>query len=90
MCSSDLFPSHDTGSIGGILVLLGLLILLYLTGIKLFTGQAIGGRPLLLFGVLFVVSGLQIFFTGFIAELLTNMTQRDAFRFPLQYSSDTV
>ena len=59
-------PLHFFGAIGGMLSLFGLLILLYLSVLH-FLGESIGRRPLLLFGLLCVISGLQIFFTGFLA-----------------------
>jgi hypothetical protein len=35
-----------------------------------FLGQAIGNRPLLIFGVLFVLTGVQLFFTGLLGDLI--------------------
>ena len=55
--------------------LLGTLTLLYLTGVKL-TGEAIGGRPLLLAGVLFTVVGLQLVLFGLLAELVVHARNR--------------
>lgn len=81
-------PLHFFGTIGGGLVSVGFVILAYLTVVKFALRQSIGDRPLLLFGILLVVVGVQIFFTGFIAELLINTTQREKFHFPLRYSSD--
>lgn len=80
-------PLHFFGIVGGILLLLGTIILIYLSIIH-FQGQAINRRPILLFGALFVISGLQVFFTGFIAELLINISSRDRIHFPLKYASD--
>ncbi len=80
-------PLHFFGTVGGGSMVIGAVILSYLALYKLFTGAAIGGRPLLLFGVLFFLAGLQIFFTGFIAELITNQTQR-ATSFRLKYASN--
>lgn len=80
-------PLHFFGPVGGGLSFIGFLILCYLSVIWLM-GESIGRRPLLIFGVLFMVAGLQIFFTGFLAELFTNAAQRDNLRFPLKYTSD--
>ncbi len=63
-------PLHFFGSFGTILSVVGIGILLYLTGVKVFAHQAIGSRPLLTFGVLFTLVGIQLFFTGLLAELL--------------------
>lgn len=81
-------PLHFFGAIGGALGALGTLILLYLAVLH-FMGQTIGRRPLLIFGVLFVVAGLQIFFTGFLAELLINISQRgERHSYPLKFTSE--
>ncbi len=80
-------PLHFFGGVGGVLSAFGTLILFYLT-ILHFLGESIGRRPLLLFGVLLVVTGLQIFFTGFLAELLINLSQRgERHSYPLKYIS---
>lgn len=80
-------PLHFFGPIGGGMFLIGFLILTYLSIVWL-GGESIGSRPLLLFGVLLILGGLQIFFTGFIAELLTNAVQKETVHFPLKYSTD--
>ncbi|HVZ59057.1 MAG TPA: glycosyltransferase family 2 protein [Patescibacteria group bacterium] len=80
-------PLHFFGAVGGLLSLIGTLILLYLT-ILHFLGESIGRRPLLIFGFVFVVTGLQIFFTGFLAELLINISQKgEHHNYPLKYLS---
>lgn len=61
-------PLHFFAPIGGIAFFFGILILLYLTFLRI-EGYTIGNRPLLFLGVLLVISGLQVFFTGFIADL---------------------
>lgn len=68
-------PMHFFGVFGGLLFTIGSLILTYLTYLR-FQGQTIGDRPLLLFGVLLVLTGLQVFFTGFIADLLIHLHSR--------------
>jgi glycosyltransferase involved in cell wall biosynthesis len=80
-------PLHFFGIVGGGSMLIGSLILLYLIFLKILTGASIGGRPLLLFGALFFLAGMQIFFTGFLAELITSMGQR-TMSFSLKYASD--
>ncbi|MFN7984427.1 MAG: hypothetical protein U0Q11_21495 [Vicinamibacterales bacterium] len=47
----------------------GVLILLYLSFVKLFEEQSIANRPLLLFGVLLVFTGVQLLTLGLLAEL---------------------
>jgi hypothetical protein len=48
---------------------LGLAISLALVAEKLLTGADIGNRPLLLMGVLAILSGVQLFGFGLLAEL---------------------
>lgn len=62
-------PLHFFGRWGAVLFSIGLAILLYLTVLH-FLGQAIGNRPLLIFGVLFVLTGVQLFFTGLLGDLI--------------------
>jgi len=64
-------PLHLFGGLGLVLGLLGTVILVYLTVLKA-TGEAIGQRPLLTLGVLFVVVGLQFFSLGLLSEMVTS------------------
>ena len=65
---------------GVLLSFAGVGILVYLTIVKAL-GHAIGGRPLLILGVLLVVVGIQIFSLGLITELITSHhEERDADR----------
>lgn len=50
----------------------GVAISLYLTAIKL-SGQAIGGRPLLLLGILLIIVGIQLIGMGLLGELLVRV-----------------
>ena len=68
-------PMHLFGPIGFITLLSGLIFLTYLI-IEHFVGQSIGRRPLFTFAILLVITGLQIVFTGLIAELITNYFHR--------------
>jgi len=70
-------PLHLFGGIGFGLGLVGFAILLYLTAIKL-GGAAIGSRPLLLLGILFVVVGLQLLSLGLIGEMVTSHNEEKA------------
>ena len=70
-------PLHFFGSLGLLLSVIGLIILIYMAIVH-FLGHQIGDRPLLLFGILFFLAGLQFVMTGFIAELLTSQkTKQD-------------
>ncbi|MFK7899698.1 MAG: glycosyltransferase family 2 protein [Cyclobacteriaceae bacterium] len=61
-------PIHLFGKYGLILFVIGMVINFYLLGIKII-GEEIGGRPILLLGVLLVISGIQLITVGLIAEL---------------------
>ncbi len=63
-------PLYVFGGMGFLLLTAGILIELYLTLLKIFTGADIGGRPLLLLGVLLILAGIQLLSTGIIAELI--------------------
>jgi glycosyltransferase involved in cell wall biosynthesis len=63
-------PLHLFGGIGVIASVAGGAILVYLTIDKI-GGAGIGGRPLLLLGVLLVVVGIQFLSLGLIGEMLT-------------------
>jgi glycosyltransferase involved in cell wall biosynthesis len=85
-------PMHFFGFIGGGSAGIGFLILSYLSVIW-FMGERIGNRPLLLLGILLFIAGLQIFFTGFLADLMINLSHspKDTDgnnNIPLKYSSD--
>ncbi len=63
-------PMHVFGLFGLISMTLGTLIGLYLTFLKLGLGRSIGNRPMLFLAVLLVVTGVQLFCFGLLAELL--------------------
>lgn len=63
-------PLQFFGRAGGLLFLGGLGVSLYLSGLKLFLGQDIGNRPLLLLGVLLILTGVLLFCIGLLAELV--------------------
>ena len=65
-------PLHAFGGLGLWLATPGLLILLWLLLQKLL-GEDIGGRPLLLTGVMLLLMGVQMIAAGLIGELLTRI-----------------
>jgi glycosyltransferase involved in cell wall biosynthesis len=67
-------PLHLFGGLGLVLLLLGFVVLVYLTVLKV-AGEAIGHRPLLTLGVLFVVVGMQFLSLGLLSELITSHHQ---------------
>jgi glycosyltransferase involved in cell wall biosynthesis len=71
-------PLHFFVTIGGVLGTVGVLILLYLSVLH-FLGETIGTRPLLIFGMLLVLAGFQVFFTGFLADLIISLSEKNNF-----------
>ncbi len=72
-------PIQFFGSMGLLSSALGFLILLYLAMLKFLKGASIGGRPLLILGVLLIVVGVQFIGMGLLGEMLVRVyheTQR--------------
>jgi glycosyltransferase involved in cell wall biosynthesis len=69
-------PLYMFGSVGFLLLGLGLLSLFYLIFLKLFLEEPIGRRPLLILSVLFILAGIQLISTGLLAELLIRIYYR--------------
>ncbi len=61
-------PMHLFGNTGVVIFMIGVLINLYLLGLKLF-GQDIWGKPLLILGVIMLLAGIQLVTVGLIAEM---------------------
>jgi glycosyltransferase involved in cell wall biosynthesis len=62
-------PMHLFGGLGLITTAAGLIISAYMAVLRL-TGHGIGGRPLLLLGVLLIVVGIQLFTIGLVSEMI--------------------
>jgi len=62
-------PMHLFGGIGSGMLFLGMFINFYLFVVKLL-GDDIGGRPLLMLGILLTLGGIQLIATGFLAEVI--------------------
>jgi glycosyltransferase involved in cell wall biosynthesis len=69
-------PLHFFGFVGGVVSAIGFFIILYLSVLH-FMGVAIGQRPLLTFGMLLMLAGLQVLFTGLLADLILHISQKD-------------
>ena len=86
-------PLHFFGVVGGLLLLIGLIIFAYL-GIWWLMGHSIGTRPLFFTSILLILVGFQIFFTGFLADLMINIAHskdrldQSHAHFPLKYTSE--
>ena len=72
-------PMYFFGKIGLLCLTVGFAICSYLTVIW-FMGNPIGSRPLLVLGVLLILLGIQFISTGFIGNLLVDITHRDHYR----------
>jgi glycosyltransferase involved in cell wall biosynthesis len=70
-------PLYLLGGAGTLLGGVGFVVLVYLSGVWVFTDRGIGGRPLLLFGVLAVLVGVQLVGTGFIGDVLRHSYARE-------------
>lgn len=66
-------PIHIFGSLGLLSFLVGLGMGIYLSVLKLATGQEIGGRPLLMLSVLLMLVGVQMVAMGLLGELVVRV-----------------
>ena len=66
-------PGHFFGMIGLAFGFSATAVLSYLGGIKFFFGYDIGTRPLLLVGVVLLISSIQFLTTGVVAELMARI-----------------
>ena len=69
-------PLHLFGLIGLISFAVGFLIDAWLAWLWAFRGESLSNRPLLIFGVLLMLAGLQVLTTGLLAEMTTHRTFR--------------
>ena len=70
-------PLHLFGYLGMAFFLAGFCIATYLTYIKLFIHQSIGGRSLLQLAVMLMIIGVQISVVGLVGEQITTMMHKD-------------
>ena len=66
-------PLQFFGPIGLFSGAVGFLISLYLSIEKIFLGRPIGGRPLLLLGILLIIVGIQLIGMGLLGEMLVRV-----------------
>jgi hypothetical protein len=73
---------HFFGSIGGGLILLGIVILAYLSAIKIFNDVVgIAERPAFYLGILAIIVGVQLFIAGFLGDLVSrNAPDKNAYQ----------
>jgi len=70
-------PLHLLGGTGLAFGAVGGVILVYLAGLKVFTGAGIGTRPLLQFGILLALVGVQLIGIGFLGDILRHARARE-------------
>jgi glycosyltransferase involved in cell wall biosynthesis len=70
-------PMHFFGSIGVGFIALGSAITGYLVFMRVFFEQYLSNRPLLLFGILLLVLGLQFFSVGFLGEMMNKARAKE-------------
>ncbi|WP_159790621.1 glycosyltransferase family 2 protein [Sodalinema gerasimenkoae] len=63
-------PMHVFGGLGILSIVSGVILGIYLTGLKLLAGANIGDRPLLMLAVFLLIAGVQLFSFGLLGELL--------------------
>ena len=74
-------PMHFFGTIGTLVFFIGFCIWIYLAVLKFgFQVYRVSDRPIFFVGLISIIVGVQLFVTGFLAELITrNATDRDAY-----------
>jgi glycosyltransferase involved in cell wall biosynthesis len=71
-------PLHFFGMLGSLAFLGGFCISLWLSIDKIFFGQPLSDRPLLLLGALLILLGAQLFSTGLLADMLLRRRMEEA------------
>ncbi|MCK5442334.1 MAG: glycosyltransferase [Maribacter sp.] len=83
-------PIHLFGIFGFLLIMLGILINIYLLIVKWGFGEDIGTRPLLIFGLMFILAGIQLFTIGIVMELLIRTYYESQKKRPYRIKKTTV
>jgi glycosyltransferase involved in cell wall biosynthesis len=81
-------PMHLFGTTGVIVLLAGVLINLYLLGMKIL-GNDIWGKPLLFLAILLVIGGIQLITIGIFAEFLMRIYFRSSDKLPYRIKKIT-
>ena len=77
-------PMTFFGGLGTVGFVLGFLMLAYLSVVKLVFGEPIGGRPLLIFGVMLILLGAQSFLAGLLGEMIVRPEMERAERYEVR------
>ena len=73
----DARPAHFFSLPGALLMTIGFSVIGYVSALRLLYGHILGRHPLLIFGVLVSLAGLQLFTSGLLGEMLAAHFQRD-------------
>lgn len=73
----DARPAHFFSLPGAFLMTIGFSVIGYVTALRLIYGHILQRHPLLIFGVLVSLAGLQLFTSGLLGEMLAAHFQRD-------------
>ena len=73
----DARPAHFFSLPGAFLMTIGFSVIGYVTMLRLIYGHILQRHPLLIFGVLVSLAGLQLFTSGLLGEMLAAHFQRD-------------
>lgn len=84
----DRRPLHLFGGLGLFLGFVGTIILIYLAVLHFGFNQSIGTRPLLMFGIFTALVGLQLVFTGLLAELLVRSENHNNLPIRAEWNGD--
>lgn len=63
-------PMHFFGTVGSVSLAIGSVITTYLVIMRIFFDEYLAGRPILLFGILLILLGIQFFTIGLFGEML--------------------
>ncbi|CAM4361913.1 glycosyltransferase family 2 protein [Zobellia nedashkovskayae] len=83
-------PIHFFGIFGFVLILIGIIINAHLLVVKFGLGEDIGSRPLLTFGMMFILAGIQLFTIGIVMELLIRTYYESQNKRPYRIKNVTV
>jgi len=81
-------PLHFFGAVGLALSAVGLVILSYMSYLRLIVHATIGNRPLLFLGIVLLLAGIQLFSAGLIGELVVRRTRQRRAYLPMRFTSE--
>ncbi|MEM3127112.1 MAG: glycosyltransferase family 2 protein, partial [Candidatus Woesearchaeota archaeon] len=81
-------PLHFFGMISAFFILIGLGITIYLSYLRLFLRETIGSRPLLLFGVLLLLVGIQFFTLGLLGDFILVHLEKSEKHYSIKFTKN--